>query len=161
MSKSLKILKKETRILGLDKCNPLVTTGAIVRGGLFLDGVVSFPAKIPPEHLADVIRRSKYFPELRLLMIHDRSHSSDLFNLHRSTGLPVILVPSRNHDDPRRRNSRGSKLIQRWKVNGLDRPTVEKIEALTHVKGMLPEPVRIAHLLAKLHIFERFRQDKG
>lgn len=155
MSKSLKILKKETRILGLDKCNPLVTTGAIVRGGLFLDGVVSFPANISTEDLANVISRSKYFPELRLMMIHDRSHSSDLCALYRSTGLPVILVTSRSHNDARTR-SRGSNPIQGWKVTGLDRPMLEKIQTLTHVKGVLPEPVRIAHLLAKLHIFGRF-----
>ena len=161
MSKSLKILKKETRILGLDKCNPLLTTGAIVRGGLFLDGVVSFPTNITARHLADGIRRSKYFPELRLIMIHDRSHSSDLYTLSRFTGLPVIIVTSRSHTDTRPRNSPRSNQIQGWRVTGLDRAMVEKIQTLTHLKGVLPEPVRIAHLLAKLHIFGRFRQDKG
>src|SRR2546430_4438487 len=66
-------VKKEIRTLGLDTCNPRSVVGVIVRGGLYLDGVVSFPhaQNEPARNCAERIIELRYFPELRAMMLHD------------------------------------------------------------------------------------------
>src|SRR5438128_293350 len=46
MIRPIRTIKKETRILGLDTCNPGLTVGVVARGGLYLDGIISFPPNL-------------------------------------------------------------------------------------------------------------------
>lgn len=159
MKKPLTILKKETRILGLDFCNPRVIIGAVVRGGLFLDGVVTLPRK--SDTLGRNIGETRYFPELKLIMIHDLKKVMEVPQMHRVIGLPIIAV--RTSGDDRARVSRGEVVSEtrQWETIGLDPSMIARIQTITKTKSALPEPLRIAHLLGKLHIFGGFRQEKG
>src|SRR5712692_861551 len=63
-------IKKEIRTLGLDLCNPRRLVGAVVRGGVYLDGVLVFPSNPIPESrsIASAILETRFFPELRLII---------------------------------------------------------------------------------------------
>jgi endonuclease V-like protein UPF0215 family len=158
MTTLLTHVKDEVRILGLDCCNPRVTIGAVVRGGLYLDGIVSFPKKHTTVQLTNSIRETKYFPELRLIMIHGFTRDLNSATIERISRLPVIKV---SRGAKMRRGTFEGKEFGLLVKTKLDRPTLRRILTLTQVLGPLPEPIRVAHLLAKLHIFGRISQDKG
>jgi endonuclease V-like protein UPF0215 family len=148
-------VKKEIRTLGLDLCNPGRLVGAVVRGGLYLDGILVFPSKPFPKNrsIASAILETRFFPELRLIMTHGRKVRLDAKIIERLTKLPVIQV-----DSARERNSRGFK---RYKVgrkwlqakSSLPPVVLQEILLTTWATGKLPEPVRIAHLVARSRSF--------
>jgi endonuclease V-like protein UPF0215 family len=144
-------VKKEIRTLGLDLCNPQRLVGAVVRGGTFLDGVVLFPSKPIPKSksIASAILGTRFYPELRLIMTHDPKMRLDPNLIERLTGLPVVQV-----DSARKRNSHGFKLYKvirkRFQAKSSLPPRVlQEILSTTWATGMLPEPLRIAHLVAR------------
>jgi hypothetical protein len=151
-------VKKEIRALGLDLCNPRRLVGAVVRGGTFLDGVVVFPSKPIPKSrsIGSAILGTRFFPELRLIMTHDPKCELDAKVIERLTGLPVIQV-----DSARKRDSDGFKQYKvgrkRLQVKNLLPPGVLlEILSTTWTTGMLPEPLQIAHLVAR----SRFSREK-
>jgi hypothetical protein len=148
-------IKKEIRTLGLDLCNPRRLVGAVVRGGLYLDGILVFPSKPIPKSrsIASAILGTRFFPELRLIMTHDLKVRLGAKVIERLTKLPVIQV-----DSARKRSSDGFK---RYKVgrkslqvkSSLPPVVLQEILLTTWTSGMLPEPVRIAHLVARSRFF--------
>jgi hypothetical protein len=143
-------VKKEIRTLGLDLCNPRRLVGAVVRGGTFLDGILVFPSKPIPKSksIGSAIRRTRFFPELRVIMTHDPKMRLDAKVIERSTRLPVIQV-----DSARKRSSEGFKpykVGRKWlRAKSLLPPGVlQEILSTTWTTGMLPEPLRITHLVA-------------
>lgn len=153
MTRSLRIVKREIRILGLDFCNTRATTAAILRGGQFLDGVftLQYSGKFSNREIASRIMATRYFPELRAIMVHDPRNRSNPETIEKVTRLPVISVSSVRPD--RRgfsvhRTGKG----RLWVRTRLPSETLAKILSLTWVFGRLPEPARVAHLLARTRI---------
>ena len=154
------IVKKEIRTLGLDLCNPQRLVGAIVRGGVYLDGVEVFPSnpRLTIRSIGSAIIETRFFPELRLIMIHDPETRFDTKAIERLTKLPVIHVNS-----ARKGNLNGFKP---YKVGGknlqvkssLPPGTLQEILSTTWTIGALPEPLRIAHLLGGLSFLEKNRR---
>jgi endonuclease V-like protein UPF0215 family len=149
------IVKKEIRALGLDTCNPQRLVGAVVRGGTFLDGVVLFPSKLIPKSksIASAVLRTRFFPELRLIMTHDPKVRLDPKVIEGLTGLPVIQI-----DSARKRSSDGFKpykVGRKWLQvkSSLSLRVLQEILSTTWATGMLPEPLRIAHLVARSRFF--------
>jgi endonuclease V-like protein UPF0215 family len=155
---SLANLKKETRILGLDACNAGITIGAVVRG-LYLDGVLAFSKKESLGQLGREISESKYFPELKIIMIHDPERHLDSAEIRRTTRLLLINVPYVENNKTRGPVSRRSS-HRRPQAEELDPTALRRIKGLAQVRAGLPEPVRIAHILGKLRVFGRHHQDK-
>jgi endonuclease V-like protein UPF0215 family len=150
MTRSLTV-KKQIRILGLDLCNPRRLVGAVTRGGDYLDGVLVLPSRVMLETtwIASAIVRTRFFPELRLIMTHDPKRQLDPKVIERLTKLPVITV-----DSTRKRRSSGFKPYKIGQKQFLVKSTLppsvlQEILSTTWATGMLPEPLRIAHLLAK------------
>ena len=162
MSRPLRHVKKEIRILGLDSCNPSLTVGAVVRGGLYLDGIMTFPrdAEEEADLIANKIAKSRYFPELRTIMVHDPKSLLDPKIMQQGTRLPVVNIALNSRTDARGYRFYGKDRQQLWIKTTLESPSLEKILSLTKSRGRLPEPLRIAHLLAKLNIPRRLRRDK-
>jgi endonuclease V-like protein UPF0215 family len=159
------IVKKEIRTLGLDLCNPQRWVGAIVRGGVYIDGVEVFPSNpsLDSRSIGPAIVETRFFPELRLIMTHDPESRLDTKIIEELTKLPVIQVSS-----ARRKNPSGFKP---YKVGGktlqvkssLLTRTIQEILSTTWTTGTLPEPLRIAHLLGRSRFFEkntRFQANK-
>src|SRR2546425_3909991 len=152
-------VKKEIRTLGLDLCNPRRLVGAVVRGGSFLDGIVVFPSNPIPKSksIGFAILRTRFFPELRLVMIHDPKGRLDAKIIERLTRLPVIQI-----DSARNKSSTGFKPYKvgtKWlQVKSLLPPRVlQQILSATWTTGTLPEPLRIAHLVARSRFFGKNR----
>ncbi|HEX9613806.1 MAG TPA: hypothetical protein VGA05_09340 [Candidatus Bathyarchaeia archaeon] len=152
MIRPMRAIKEEIRILGLDTCNPRLTVGVVARGGLYLDGVISFPPN-PKNTMGDCARRivdSAYFPELRAVMLHDPDGERDSRALERTTGLPTIAI---SKDEPG--HGRGYKVFHGnpgglWVKTQLELTILKKITTASWTFGRLPEPLRVAHLLASL-----------
>jgi len=144
-------VKKEIRTLGLDLCNPRRLMGAVTRGGNYLDGVLVLQPKptLKTTWIASAIIRTRFFPELRLIMTHDPEMQLDAKMIERLTKLPVITV-----DSTRRRQSDGFKSYkveekQLQVKSSLPSGILQEILSTTWATGMLPEPLRTAHLLAR------------
>jgi len=154
MTRSLTV-KKEIRTLGLDLCDPQRLMGVVTRGGDYLDGVFVLSSRpvLKIASIALAVLGSRFFPELRLIMIHHLETQFDAKILERLTKLPVIQV-----DETRRRQSGGFKLYKvgpkQLHVKGSLPPrNLQEILSTTWTAGTLPEPLRIAHLLARSRFF--------
>ena len=147
-------IKKEIRTIGLDTCNPKLIVGVIVRGGLYLDGVVSFPSyrNGTSRRFAKRIIESAYFPELRAIMLHDSNDQLDSTMVESLTKLPTIVI-SKTKPNPGRgyRGFQGD-LGLLWLKTRLEPTTLKKIFSVSWTINKLPEPLRVAHLLAKLKV---------
>src|SRR5213594_1593566 len=101
MTREIHTLKREIRILGIDACRSAAMIGAIIRGGLYLDGILTFHETITRK-LSEEIQESRYYPELRIIMLHDLKSRLDTRQLWKATGLPVIEITKsrlrRRHD---------------------------------------------------------------
>ena len=148
-------VKKEIRALGLDLCNPHRSVGAIVRGGTYLDGIVILPSQLihSSRSVASAIVRTRFFPELRLIMTHDPDAWLDAKVIEGLTKLPVIQIKSE-----RKISSNGFKLYtvgrKQLQVRSTLPPRIlREILSTTWTEGTLPEPLRIAHLVARSRFF--------
>lgn len=147
-------VKKEIRTLGIDLCNPRRTVGAIARGGSLLDGITLLPfGSAGPQSLGPAIRRSKFFPELRTIMIHDPRSRLDARIINKMTKLPIIEVRSKG-----RPSSDGYMPVkigrkQLWVRTSLPAQVAREVLSTTWTAGALPEPLRIAHLVAGSRFF--------
>ena len=117
-----------------------------------MDGVISFPPN-PKNTMRECARRivdSAYFPELRAVMLHDPDGERDSRALERTTGLPTIAI---SKDEPG--HGRGYKVFNGnpgglWVKTRLELTILKKILTASWTFGRLPEPLRVAHLLARL-----------
>ena len=151
MSRTITTVKNEIRILGLDTCNPRGVVGAVVRGGLYQDGVFFLPQErdSSSKDVANRIVKTKYFPELRSVMFHDLTGRLDPARIELKTHLPVIQV---SEEAPT--HGRGYKLFHGkradiWVNTRLRALIIEKILGITWTTGYLPESVRVAHVLSR------------
>jgi len=121
-----------------------------------LDGVISFPPN-RKNALRESARRivdSPYFPELRAVMLHDPNDEPDSRLLERITNLPTMEI---SKDEPR--HGRGYRVFhgnlgRLWVKTRLEPIILKKILAASWTFGRLPEPLRVAHLLASLDLPE-------
>jgi endonuclease V-like protein UPF0215 family len=150
MTRPLRTVKREIRILGLDFCSTRATTAAVLRGGQFLDGVFTLknPGRLSGREIAGRIIGTRYFPELRAIMVHDPKNRSNTDTIEKITRLPVVAV---SKPRPRRPGFRAAPAGRGrlWVRTSLPDETLSRILSLTTVFGRLPEPARVAHLLAK------------
>jgi len=156
MIRTIRPIKKETRTLGLDTCNPGPTIGAISRGANYLDGIISFPpaTKNSSRELSRRIVESAYFPELRAIMLHNPNGDLNTSIMERTTKLPTMAISETKPRQDRGYRSFQGELGRLWVKTRLESTIFTKILAATWATGELPEPLRVAHLLASLDLPE-------
>ncbi len=148
MIRTIETVKPEIRILGLDTCRNGEVFGAVVRGGLYLDGFVHFDLeRSGSRQLGEYVLATKYYPELRALMLHDPKDRLVITTIENVTMLPVIII-SKGW-----RAARGYSVFRSphgavQRKSSLPSSTVDKILSVTWTYGTLPEPARVAHELA-------------
>ena len=154
MIRPIRAVKKEIRILGLDTCNPRLSIGVIIRGGLNLDGVIpnSPNQKRVMREWGRRIVDSAYFPELRAIMLHDPDDELDSSLLERITGLPTMLISRDNPSSGRGYQPFDGSLGRLWFKTRLESSILKEILSISWSFGKLPEPLRVAHLLARLDL---------
>ena len=153
MTRHVRGVKKEIRILGLDECNHGLIVGVIVRGGLYLDGVISFLPDLRNTSVerARRIVESAYFPELRAIMLHGRNDELDSATVERITNLPTITISEKKpkiRPGYKRMDGNTGRL---WVKTRIQSTILRMILAASWTTGKLPEPLRVAHLLARLN----------
>ncbi|MBI4143996.1 DUF99 family protein [Candidatus Woesearchaeota archaeon] len=180
-------MKWETRILAFDdapfdkKDSDCLVVGVFYRGGYFMDGVVSTRVKVDgvdaAKQLVRLVRNTKFVP--RVLMFKGVAFAGfnvvDFGLLYKRTGIPVIVV---SRDDPltytlvptleklgfskQLRIAKALPLPVTFKniwfqCFGLSDENAREILRITIKHSDIPEPLRIAHLIAQGVVFGESR----
>ncbi len=149
--------------------------GAVFRGGDFIDGLLSATIKKDgddaTEKISSAILNSRHYDQLSYIMTNGISFGGlnilDIDALHRKTKLPVIAVVRKEPDrkefisalrkfhDSRKRivtvEKTGAAVKYReifYQKAGMPKNECEEILKLTCTRAKIPEPLRVAHLIA-------------
>jgi endonuclease V-like protein UPF0215 family len=149
--------------------------GAIFRGGSFLDGMLS--ARIEKDGLdatnkiVGSVLKSRHYDQLSVIMLDGITLAGfnlvDINELNKKTRLPVIAIQRKKPDmkkflsalkifkDYKRRISIVKKAGKLYKYKdvfyqkaGLSSSECKEILRLTCIRSNIPEPIRVAHLIA-------------
>ena len=107
MARSLRVVKSEIRVIGVDdgvftprSKESVIVVGVVFRGGYWLDGVMHTRVKVDgfdaTEKIASMIVDSPHRKQLRVIMLYGITFAGfnvvDIKGLSMKTGLPVIAV---------------------------------------------------------------------
>jgi len=161
-------LKVETRVIGMDdgttQLRKRVVVGVVFRGSLCLDGMVTSIIDVTEPHvarkLATMVTRSKFYNELRFAMLHGAMLSSmkatGLREFNAATKLPTIAILQERQTQiagqilKKVRKTVHLSLQKGVSALGIDLTTERAIDILriTSCRSVIPEPVRVAGLIA-------------
>ena len=82
-------------------------------------------------------------------MLHDPTETMIPKTIYRETKLPILTVSTQKPKDGAEHLSFHGRPGRIWIKTALDKPTVQKVLDLTWTTSQLPEPLRVAHLLAR------------
>lgn len=149
--------------------------GAIFRGGQFLDGLLSTTIKKDGMDVTDKtvksIKSSRHYDQLSVIMLNGITFGGfnliDIKKLNRETRLPVLVIQRKKpdiekfnkalniFDDQKKRKEivkRAGKIYKFRKIHyqkcGLKKQACENLLKLTCIRSDIPEPIRVAHLIA-------------
>lgn len=150
--------------------------GVVFRGANYLDGVLSSRIRVDGDDvtqtLSEMIMKTRHRDQLQAIMLNGITFAgfniADLPGIHESTGLPVISVVRRMPDLLKIRKAIFSKFPdanEKWRAVGRAGPLHKTGIALFQCAGMnpadaarlveatsvhsrIPEPIRVAHLIA-------------
>ncbi|MFH0979155.1 MAG: DUF99 family protein [Candidatus Woesearchaeota archaeon] len=152
----------------------VLVIGAIFRGGSWFDGLLSTKVKVDgtdsTRKLISMINSSKFRPQLQCIFLDGIAVAGfnviDTQKLHKATKLPVIVVIRRFPDYTSirralaiiRKPSRFKLMEQAGPVQkigkvycqliGIDLKKARELLKLTCTRSHIPEPVRVAHMIA-------------
>ena len=152
----------------------ILVIGVIFRGGSWLDGVLSTKVRVDGNNatkkLAEMINKCKFKPQLQCIFLDGIALGGfnvvDIQQLNKKTNLPVIVVIRHKPDiDTIKKtlikiNKKNKiKLIEKAgeviKINniyaqlkGISKEKAKEILDIVCTRSHIPEPVRIAHLIA-------------
>jgi endonuclease V-like protein UPF0215 family len=152
----------------------VLVVGTIYRGGDYMDGIVSTTAKVDgtdaTKNIAQMINKSKFHSQLRCIFLNGIGVGGfniiDLPKLSKLTKLPVIAVTRQYPDIPKILTTLVNlKMKQKVKlITQLPLPTkigkvyvqyinislerTKQFMKLTTLHSYVPEPLRIAHIIA-------------
>ena len=148
--------------------------GAVFRGGSFLDGVLSTKARIDGNNatkkIIEMINKCKFKPQLQCIFLDGIAVAGfniiDVKELNKKTNLPVIIVIRRQPDIAnikktliKIKQKNKIKLIEKAgnviqtnnifvQLTGIDLEGAKKILKVVCTRSLIPEPIRLAHLIA-------------
>ena len=155
------------------KGNVLVV-GTVFRGGSFLDGVLSTKAAIDGNNatkkIAEMINKCKFKPQLQCIFLDGIAVGGfnviDVKELNKKTKIPVMVIIRRKPDIKkiketliRIKKKNKIKLLDKAgsvipigkiyiQLSGLSIEKAKEILKIVCTRSLIPEPVRIAHLIA-------------
>ncbi len=155
-----------------------VMVGTIFRGGSFMDGLLKTEIDVDgmdaTEKIVEAVSRSKH-KDLRVIMLGGITFGGfnfvDIKRVYEKTGLPVIVIVRKRTDMKKFRDAMKKlpHFADRWKAvanagrffaadikgkgiyfqkAGLTEEEAKKIIALSASRGLKPEPLRVAHMIA-------------
>jgi len=152
----------------------VLVIATIFRGGISLDGVLSTKVNIDGDDstkkLIEMINKCKFKPQLQAILLDGIALGGfnviDVEDLSKKTGIPVIVTIRKYPDfkkieDTLKKLKKHKKyaLIEKagpvyefnklyFQVTGIDIGKAKEILKITCTRSLIPEPVRIAHLIA-------------
>lgn len=175
------MVKKEIRVIGIDD-SPFIkfsdkkslVIGAVMRGGLYIDGILSTKVDVDGNDatvkIARMINKCKFFPQLQCIFLDGIAVAGfnvvDIGKLSEKTKLPVIVAIRKMPDLGKIRKAlikikkkRKIKLIEKAgeimkignifvQLSGIDLSDARKILKVVCTRSYVPEPIRIAHIIA-------------
>ncbi|MCD6381947.1 MAG: DUF99 family protein [Candidatus Aenigmarchaeota archaeon] len=176
------MFKDEIRIIGWDDASFIRgrvkwvrLVGAIVRGGKWLDGLLTVNVRYDgldvTNKIVNVVNKSRHKEQLRVIMTDGISFAGfnliDIKVLNEETGLPVIVIirkkpgvkrflkAMRIFDDFEKRK----KIVENagriysfghiyFQKAGISKKEAEEIISLSSTRANIPEPIRLAHIIA-------------
>jgi len=172
--KEIRILGIDDAPFNQQKKTDVTVICTVYRGGNFFDGILSTKIRKDGSNstpkLIKAINSSKFKPQLRCIMTDGIALGGfniiDVKKLYKATKIPIIIVIRRKPDLEKIKTtlknlgmSQKYKLIENAgkiyhidklyvQLVGLDLETAKKILKITCVRSIIPEPIRIAHLIA-------------
>lgn len=178
-------MKTEIRLLGVDdapfsfKDNETFVIGVVMRGGVYIEGVLSRKISIDgldsTDICIDMILKTRHKKQLKAMLLDGVSLGGfniiDIEKVFDETEIPVITV-TRDKPDFDKIKSALKKYFSDWKqrFNIITRGTLHIIETsynpiyvkcagisineakkiikISTIRGVIPEPIRVAHLIA-------------
>jgi endonuclease V-like protein UPF0215 family len=160
------------------KAKKCLVVGVICRGAEFLDGLISFKVDVDgndaTEKIIKNINKSKHKAQLSLIMVNGIALAGfnviDIEKINKETKLPIIVVTRKNPrikliksvlekigmknkirliekaGKPKEFQINNSKIY--FQFYGINEERVREILKLTIKHGNMPEPLRIAHIIA-------------
>ena len=152
----------------------VLVIGTVFRGGTVLDGVMSTSVTIDgtdaTKKLIDMINRSKFKPQLRCIILDGIALGGfnviDINALNKEIRIPIMVV-IRKYPDlgkikttlTRLKKEKAIKLIEKAgaihnagnvyiQIKGMTLKAAEEILKITCTRSYLPEPIRVAHIIA-------------
>ena len=175
------MVKKEIRIIGIDdspfnkfKDKEILVVGVVMRGGLFVDGILSTKARVDGNDATDkiikMINKCKFKPQLQCIFLNGIAVAGfnviDIQKLSKKTKIPVVVVIRTNPNIEkikdtlikiRQKNKiklieKAGKVIQINNIfvqlAGIDLEKAKKILKIVCTRSLIPEPLRLAHIIA-------------
>ena len=179
-------MKKEIRVIGIDdspfnkfKDKKILVVGVVMRGGLFVDGILSTKVSVDgndsTKEIIEMVNKCKFKPQLQCIFLDGIAVGGfnviDVQELSKKTKLPVVVVIRRK---PNIKNIKKTlikinkknkiKLIEKAgniiqvddifvQLTGIDLEEARKILKVVCTRSLIPEPLRLAHLIAQGVVF--------
>ena len=156
------------------KDKEVLVIGVIMRGGLWVDGTVSSQVKVDGNDatnvIADMINKCRFKPQLQCIFLNGIAVAGfnvvDIKELNKKTKISVIVVirSSPNIENIKKtlikiKQRKKIKLIEKAgrvmkigkifvQLAGIDLEKAEKILKIACTRSLIPEPLRLAHIIA-------------
>lgn len=156
------------------KDKKILVVGVVMRGGSWVDGILSAKVAVDGDDstkkIAKMINKCKFKPQLQCIFLDGIAVAGfnvvDVKKLNKKTNLPVIIIIRRKPDITNIKKTlikinkkQKIKLIEKagnvMQVNdifvqltGIDLEKAKKILKVVCTRSLIPEPLRLAHLIA-------------
>lgn len=156
------------------KDKDVLLVGTFFRGGSFIDGIVSTKVKVDgsdaTHKIAELVKKTKFYPQLRAIMLDGIAVGGfnvvDIVKIYQKTKVPVIVV-IRKYPDFKKiehaliklKKASKIKLLRRagqihkagniyMQFAGTTQEQAREMLKITCTRSFIPEPVRVAHIIA-------------
>jgi hypothetical protein len=173
MKKEIRVIGIDDSPFDKFKDKEVLVVGTFFRGGDWLDGVLSTKVKVDGNNstskLISMINKCKFKPQLRAILLDGIALGGfnivDINRLNHETRLPVIVVIRKYPDfdkikDALKKMRKVSKyrLIEKAgkvekigkiyiQIAGISLKDAEEVLKICRTRSLLPEPIRVAHLI--------------
>ena len=156
------------------KDKKVMVVGVVMRGGSWIDGILSTKVGVDGDdstkNLIEMINKCKFKPQLQCIFLDGIAVGGfnivDVKELSKKTSLPVVVVIRRMPDIKnikktliKIKKQQKIKLIQKAgnvvqigdifvQLTGIDSEQAKKILKIVCTRSLIPEPLRLAHLIA-------------
>ncbi|MBS3106006.1 DUF99 family protein [Candidatus Woesearchaeota archaeon] len=165
------------------KDKKILVVGVVMRGGSWVDGILSTKVAVDgndaTKKLIEMVNECKFKPQLQCIFLDGIAVAGfnvvDVQKLNKKTKLPVVIVIRRK---PNIKNIKKTlikinkqnkiKLIEKAgnviqvndifiQLTGIDLEEAKKILKIVCTRSLIPEPIRLAHLIAQGVVFGESR----